>query len=183
MSTIELFTAKSITFNYDKMADRICLVLGDARSEHFHHAWLTRRYLQQLLPQVAGWLDARCPLIEEGALPLTTAQKSKVAAFEHNSATQQVKTQKGPLPDAQAKQIDQSYLLKGIELSEKGGLVTLVFVEAKSKPVSGMRMSRNELHKLLSCLLELGNRGGWGLSSPWESSTVTIPGTFQSARH
>ncbi len=183
MSQIELFTAKSITFNYDKMADRICLVLGDARSEHFHHAWLTRRYLQQLLPQVAGWMDARCPLIERNTLPLTTEQKAKVAAFEHSSAQQQVKTQKGPSPDTQAKRIDQSYLLKGIELSEKDGMVTLVFIEVKSKPVSGMRMSRNELHKLLSCLLDLGNRAGWGLASPWESATVPIPSALHVAKH
>ncbi|PID43336.1 MAG: hypothetical protein CSA52_02185 [Gammaproteobacteria bacterium] len=184
MSRVQVFNAKSITFNYDRIADRICLALGDAKSEVFHHAWITRRYLQELLPRMASWMDASCPLIEENKIPLTTEQKTKVASFEHNSARKQVKTQKGPPPENQARKIDKSYLLSGLQLSHQTDLITLVFIDVQNRPVSGMKISRNELHKLASCLLDLANRVGWNIRSPWEpADTVTISSDASVARH
>ncbi|PIE42916.1 MAG: hypothetical protein CSA50_07770 [Gammaproteobacteria bacterium] len=184
MAKVQVFNARSITFNYDRTADRIYLVLGDAKSELFHHAWITRRYLQQLLPQVANWLDAGCPLLEDNKIPLTAAQKTRVASFEHNAAKERIKTQKGPAPENMAKQIDKSYLLRGLQLSNDADLITLVLIDTQNQPVSGMKLSRNELHKLVSCLLDLANRVGWNIGSPWRSAgTVTIPADMNPAKH
>jgi hypothetical protein len=162
-----LFYAQSVQFSYHSDADRIMLLFDAQQS---HRVWLTRRYLTQLLPRMADWLNktAVCKSIDV----TTESVRLAISEFEHASAKSQIKTEKEQggrgANIERPKATSREYLSTMLQLQTQKNKVLVQFGHGKVFE-SAILLQRSELHKLLGCLLGLANDSGWSVDSPWQS--------------
>jgi hypothetical protein len=169
------YAAKSVSLRYDPKQDRIEWT-NHCRDKQFVTCWLTRRFLGNILPRLAEWLDAKA---EQQAAPRaagsqTPAEKQHIRRFEHEMAQHQVKAVREPAPQ---REWVAEFLLDGIQLARVKGGFRLTMTDRDKQHEVVLGLTGPQLHKVVGELLLLSENGQWNVDNPWQSGVAGAPDT------
>jgi hypothetical protein len=170
--------AHTITVGYSDSEDRLWLRLSNA--DEALQAWLHRRFVQYLLPQVWDLLGRTChnPLTEFSGITATSSinnqalwlRAEREAALDYKTA--EPKHSKENQDDHSAElPLESVGLIATINLSANAQRVEWSFSTARRN--IGLNTSRAEAHQFLQMLFTRQHDAKWELAAPWETHQIS----------
>ncbi|MCG8609803.1 MAG: hypothetical protein MI864_04630 [Pseudomonadales bacterium] len=171
----EVFKSSGLAFKFDPVQDRICTLMYKDQNHIELKAWMTRRFVNNMLPKLSSWLEERDEKAAVGEAKqenmVVHSNRQAVSRFEHHKAQQQVPSATESVPNSQIAEVD-SFLINGMRLQERGGRVVLWFIDDKSSVRANMVLSRGELHKVLGTVIRVAENAQWQIENPWSFTSV-----------
>lgn len=160
------YSAKSVSVNYSSMEDRIQWI-SRCDGDIFIRAWITRRFLDLIMPRIADWLMKRNVRAGEvSGLPVDTVGKMAMGVYEHGLAQKQVKAVRETIP--LMKVIDE-FLVDNLVMSmSPKGYVNITLAAPKERVTLKFQASMPQVHRIMGELVKVAEASGWGISDPWK---------------
>ena len=160
-------TARSLTLRYVALEDRIEW-LSYCENNIVVSAWVSRRLLLALLPQLFEWLgknsDRQLPAAVRGR---TAAEKTHIHRFDHELAQHQVKAVAAKPPRSHK---TEQFLLRHLDFKATKTGVVIGLAAEKNMTLVAFSATLPEIHKVIGELLRVSDDAGWEVPNPWYAS-------------
>ena len=160
--------ARSLTLRYVTLEDRIEW-LSHCENNITVSAWVSRRLLIELLPQLFEWLGKNNGRqLAPQASGRTAAEKTHIHRFDHEIAQRQVKTVTAKLPKNLK---TEQFLLRHMDFKATKAGVIIGLAAEKNSTLVAFSASLPETHKVIGELLRVSDDAGWEVPNPWYASS------------
>jgi len=152
--------AQSVTLRYSPLDDRILLSFHNP-SRRRVDAWITRRFLLQLLPQLSKWVENQVSP-KSATEPLQGKDRLQ---FDYEIS--QLKIPHQPNHPAESLTPERVFVVAGMRISAHNQKIKLLITDRTTTELILLNVSRAELHKIMGQILQLANKANWRINNPF----------------